>query len=220
MHLDRFARLGCRARAAVDRRRRDSGRFRAIADAMAQAASPQAIAEYRRKLKEYQEARAAFEAGGRRLLDLDRREAARPQRQAARAPADHARRLRADPAAALYRAEAAGRSGAGTRRSRRERKAIPVVADLLQGGRRAFPVHAAAAGHRSRVQARLCPLRAGRGADARAGGAGLFVRDRRHRQLRRAVGNRAWRQARDLHRDRLQPAAHHQQRRADGRAGP
>jgi len=32
-----------------------------IADAMAQAASPQAIAEYRRKLKEYQEARAAFD---------------------------------------------------------------------------------------------------------------------------------------------------------------
>jgi hypothetical protein len=33
----------------------------AAADAMAQAASPQAIAEYRRKLGEYQEARAAFE---------------------------------------------------------------------------------------------------------------------------------------------------------------
>src|SRR5258705_13777541 len=33
----------------------------AAADAMAQAASPQAIAEYRRKLREYQEARAAFE---------------------------------------------------------------------------------------------------------------------------------------------------------------
>jgi hypothetical protein len=32
------------------------------ADAMAQAASPQAIAEYRRKLSQYQEARAAFEA--------------------------------------------------------------------------------------------------------------------------------------------------------------
>jgi hypothetical protein len=32
-----------------------------IANAMAQAASPQAIAEYRRKLQEYQEARAAFE---------------------------------------------------------------------------------------------------------------------------------------------------------------
>jgi hypothetical protein len=34
----------------------------APADAMAQAASPQAIAEYRRQLKEYQEARDAFEA--------------------------------------------------------------------------------------------------------------------------------------------------------------
>ena len=32
------------------------------ADAMAQAASPQAIAEYRYKLREYQEARATFEA--------------------------------------------------------------------------------------------------------------------------------------------------------------
>src|SRR5690242_17538091 len=34
---------------------------RATADAMAQAASPQAIADYRRKLAEYQQARAAFE---------------------------------------------------------------------------------------------------------------------------------------------------------------
>src|ERR1700738_5309482 len=34
----------------------------ATADAMAQAASPQAIAEYRRRLQEYQEARGAFEA--------------------------------------------------------------------------------------------------------------------------------------------------------------
>src|SRR5258708_32510849 len=33
----------------------------ATAGAMAQAAAPQAIAEYRRKLREYQEARAAFE---------------------------------------------------------------------------------------------------------------------------------------------------------------
>src|SRR3954466_9028179 len=33
----------------------------ATADAFAQAASPQAIAEYKRKLKEYLEARAAFE---------------------------------------------------------------------------------------------------------------------------------------------------------------
>src|SRR5882724_254932 len=33
-----------------------------VADALAQAASPQAIAEYRRKLREYEEARAPFEA--------------------------------------------------------------------------------------------------------------------------------------------------------------
>jgi hypothetical protein len=33
----------------------------ATADALAQAASPQAVAEYKRKLKEYLEARAAFE---------------------------------------------------------------------------------------------------------------------------------------------------------------
>jgi hypothetical protein len=40
----------------------DAGTFPpSIADAMAQAASPQAIAEYRRKLAEYQAARAAFE---------------------------------------------------------------------------------------------------------------------------------------------------------------
>ncbi|MBR0696662.1 hypothetical protein [Bradyrhizobium lablabi] len=40
----------------------DSGRLpSSTADAMAQAASPQAIAEYRRKLREYQEARATFE---------------------------------------------------------------------------------------------------------------------------------------------------------------
>jgi hypothetical protein len=41
----------------------DASAFPAIVtDAMAQAASPQAIAEYRRRLREYQEARAAFEA--------------------------------------------------------------------------------------------------------------------------------------------------------------
>src|SRR5579859_5657700 len=38
------------------------GAARARTDAMAQAASPQAIAEYRLKLREYQEARSAFEA--------------------------------------------------------------------------------------------------------------------------------------------------------------
>src|SRR6266849_4407322 len=47
-------------------------------------------------------------AGGQRLLELDCREAAGPQRQAARSSADRARRLRADPTAGLCRTEAAG----------------------------------------------------------------------------------------------------------------
>ena len=51
-------------------------------------------------------------AGSRTLLDLDCRKTARPQRQAARAPGHHARRLCPDPAAAVRRAEAAGGSGA------------------------------------------------------------------------------------------------------------
>ena len=215
---------GLVALALLRARRRPSRPSRcppSTADAMAQAASPQAIAEYRRKLGEYQDARAAFEEEAGRLLGLDHRETARPQRQAARSPADHARRLRADPAAALYRAEAAGQSGAGPEESRAARaQGDPRRRRSVAGRGRGVPVHAAAPGERSRVQARLCPLRAGLGPDARAGGAGLFVRDRRHRQLRRAVGHRAWRQARHLHRDGLQPAAHHQQRRTDGRAGP
>ena len=42
----------------------------ATADAMAQVASPQAIAEYRRKLKEYEEARAAFEEEALSLIHI------------------------------------------------------------------------------------------------------------------------------------------------------
>ena len=40
----------------------EPGALPPAAGAMAQMASPQAISEYRRKLREYQEARAAFEA--------------------------------------------------------------------------------------------------------------------------------------------------------------
>ncbi len=63
----------------------------ATADAMAQAASPQAIAEYRRLLADYQEARAAFEQEAGAYWSCDYRKTARPQRQAAGASADHAR---------------------------------------------------------------------------------------------------------------------------------
>jgi len=55
---------------------------RATAGAMAQAASPQAIAEYRASSGLSGSARGV-RAGGQRLLELDCREAARPQRQTA-----------------------------------------------------------------------------------------------------------------------------------------
>ena len=110
----------------------------------------------------------------------------------------------------------------------RARAARPPRAQIYSRGRRspegrggAFPVRAAAARERGRVQARLCPRRIGGRADARAGGAGLCVRDRRQRQSRHAVGTGILAAgARDLDRDRLQPAAHHQQRRTARRAGP
>jgi len=60
-----------------------------MAGAMAQAPSPQAIAEYRRKLKEYLEARAAFdlEAGAYWSSIADKRRV----RNAKRSPIDRAR---------------------------------------------------------------------------------------------------------------------------------
>ena len=160
--------------------------------------------------------------GGGGLLVFDLRETKGPQRQAPGTPGHRAGRLCADAAAALQRAEAAGESGAGGREAAARAQAAAGGRRFPESRRRAFPVHAAAAGRRSRLQARLCPLRAGRRPDARAGGAGLFVRDRRQRQLRHAVGPESLKAGlpRDLDRDRLQPVAHHQQRRTAGRTGP
>jgi hypothetical protein len=176
----------------------------ATSDAMAQAASPQAIAEYRRKLKEYLEARAAFdqEAGAywnsisekRRGRNAKRRERLAvtlddyvlthpPVYTGPKPPVDPAPELSEPP-------------------EPRERKRIPVVSDLLKAAQEHFQFRG--------------------GADARAGGAGLRVRDRRQWQSRHAIGFECLAAgfARDLDRDRLQPVAHHQQRRTDRRAGP
>ena len=77
--------------------------------------------------------------GGRRLLELDRREAAWPQRQAAGTSGDRSRRLCADAAAGLYRTEASGELAEPEPEAKpRPRKAIPVVADLLQAAREHF----------------------------------------------------------------------------------
>jgi hypothetical protein len=110
------------------------------ANAMAQAASPQAIAEYRRKLKEYQAARTAFEeeAGaywasisekrrGRNAKRRERQTIALDDYVLTQPPVYTGPKRPVDPA--LEPAE---------EKPPRERKAIPVVADLLQAAAEQF----------------------------------------------------------------------------------
>jgi hypothetical protein len=106
------------------------------ADAMAQAASPQAIAEYRRKLKEYQEARDAFEeeagaywsaiSGKRKVRNAKRRE-----RQTI-TPDDY---VLTQPPVYTGPKRPVNPEPEG---KPRERKAIPVVADLLKAAAEYF----------------------------------------------------------------------------------
>jgi hypothetical protein len=108
------------------------------ADAMAQAASPQAIADYRRKLKEYQEARAAFdaEAGAYWGAIIEKRRGRNAKRREHRAIALDDYVLTQPP---LY---------AGPRRPvnpepepegpSREQKYVPIVADLLRAAAEHF----------------------------------------------------------------------------------
>jgi len=108
-------------------------------EAMAQAVLPQAIAEYRRKLRDYQEARAAFdqEAGaywsaisdkrrGRNAKRRDRQTITLDDYVLSQPPlyAGPKRPINPEPASEEER--------------RRERKAIPVVADLLQAAAEQF----------------------------------------------------------------------------------
>jgi len=105
----------------------------ATAGAMAQAASPQAIAEYRRKLREYQEARAAFEQEasaywnsiadkrrGRNAKRRDRQSIALDDYVLTQPPVYAGPKRPADP------------SPAEPDETPRQRKTIPVVADLLK----------------------------------------------------------------------------------------
>ena len=106
---------------------------------MAQAASPQAIAEYRRKLKEYQAARAAFEeeAGaywasisekrkGRNAKRRERQTIALDDYVLTQPPVYSGPKRPVDPAPEPEK------------RSRAQRKAIPVVADLLKAAAEQF----------------------------------------------------------------------------------
>src|SRR6266702_3686873 len=109
----------------------EAGTSSAVVDAMAQAASPQAIADYRRKLKEYQEARAAFdeEAGAywgaitekRRGRNLKRRERQQITLE------DYV--LTQPP---LYSGPKRPQNPEPEEKPQREPKPIPVAADLVQ----------------------------------------------------------------------------------------
>ena len=104
----------------------------ATADAMAQAASPQAIAEYRRKLKEYQDARAAFEeeAGAYWASISEKRKGRNAKRRDRQAVTLNDYVLTHPP---LYSGpKRPVNPEPEEEKPPRERKAIPVVADLLK----------------------------------------------------------------------------------------
>src|SRR5262245_33129599 len=108
------------------------------ADAMAQAASPQAIAEYRRKLKEYQEARAAFEeeAGAYWASISEKRKGRNAKRRERQAIALDDYVLTQPP---VYNGpKAPVNPEPEEEKPPRERKPIPVVADLLKAAAEHF----------------------------------------------------------------------------------
>jgi hypothetical protein len=110
------------------------------ADAMAQAASPQAIAEYRRKLAEYKEARGAFdeEAGAYWNAIADKRRGRNAKRRDHQ-PIDADDYVLTQPP--VYTGPKRPINPAPEpepERPPREHKAIPVVADLLQAAAQQF----------------------------------------------------------------------------------
>src|SRR4051812_24789331 len=107
------------------------------ADAMAQAASPQAIAEYQRKLKEYQAARAAFEAeAGPYWTSISEKRRGRNAKRRDRQPITLDDYVLTHPP--LYTGPKRPVEPAPEPSEPRERKPIPVVADLLQAAAQEF----------------------------------------------------------------------------------
>jgi hypothetical protein len=102
----------------------------AVAQAMAQA-SPQAIAEYRRKLAEYQEARAAFDAeAGAYWTSISEKRRGRNAKRRDHQPIALDDYVLTQPP--VYSGPGKPVDPAPAERPPRERKPIPVVADLLQ----------------------------------------------------------------------------------------
>jgi hypothetical protein len=110
------------------------------ADAMAQAASPQAIAEYRRKLKEYLEARTAFEqeAGAYWNSIAEKRRGRNAKRRERQTISLDDYVLTQPPVYAGPRRPVSPSPEAEEPREPRERKRIPVVADLLKAAAEHF----------------------------------------------------------------------------------
>jgi hypothetical protein len=111
------------------------------AEAMAQAASPQAIAEYRRKLGEYQQARAAFEAEAGVYWDsiIQKRRGRNVKRREAQPMGLDDYVLTQPPVyAGPKRPVNPEPSPPEPEPTRRERKYIPVVADILKAATEHF----------------------------------------------------------------------------------
>jgi hypothetical protein len=109
----------------------------ATADAMAQAASPQAIAEYRRKLQEYQEARAAFEEeAGPYWAAVTEKRRGRIAKRRDRQPITLDDYVLTQPP--VYTGPKRPVDPAPEPSEPRERKPIPVVADMLKAAAEEF----------------------------------------------------------------------------------
>jgi hypothetical protein len=108
-------------------------------DAMAQAASPQAIAEYRRKLREYQEARAAFEQeAGAYWGSISEKRRGRNAKRRERQPIALDDYVLTQPPVYTGPKRPVDPQPEPEEEKPRERKAIPVVADLLKAAAEHF----------------------------------------------------------------------------------
>ncbi|MGB8400857.1 MAG: hypothetical protein WCE35_18890 [Bradyrhizobium sp.] len=104
---------------------------------MAQAASPQAIAEYRRKLKEYQEARAAFEAeAGAYWSAISEKRKGRNARRRERQPITLDDYVLTQPP--VYAGPKRPVDPSALEEEKPPRKIIPVVADLVKAAAEHF----------------------------------------------------------------------------------
>src|SRR6478672_1494114 len=112
----------------------------ASAGAMAQAVSPQAIAEYRRKLQEYQQARAAFdeEAGAYWNAIAEKRRGRNAKRRARQAIGLDDYVLTQPPVYSGPKRPVSPEAAPSEPSEPRQRKYIPVVADLLKAASEHF----------------------------------------------------------------------------------